>query len=96
MSDDFEWHGPEATAVVVRHQPAIAVYRNVDDDVVVRQRGDYPDEDQFVIVSMDCLPTLIAALQREITPAPPQRRLPAPSASPDPAPAPAGDLFGGR
>ncbi len=96
MSDTFEWHGDDATDIVIRHQRAVAIYRNDSDDLVIRQRADYPNEDQFIILTVENIPALIAALQREITPAPPQRRLPAPSASPDPAPAPAGDLFGGR
>lgn len=97
MSDDFDWHGPDATDVVVKHQPAVAVYRNTSEDVVIRQRADVPAEDQFVIVTVESIPALIAALQREITPAPPQRMLPPPAKPPAQSVSGApSDLFGGR
>jgi hypothetical protein len=76
MSDDFEWH--ESADVVIRHQPAVAMYLNCDDQVVIRQRADYPDDDQFVIIDQASLPRLIAGLQSYLAPVPGQRLLPAP------------------
>jgi hypothetical protein len=71
MSDDFEWH--ESADVVIRHQPAVAMYLNCDDQVVIRQRADYPDDDQFVIIDQASLPRLIAGLQSYLAPVPGQR-----------------------
>jgi hypothetical protein len=39
---------------VVRHQPAIAVYRNPHDEVVIRQQDQYDDShDHFVFITKD-------------------------------------------
>jgi hypothetical protein len=57
---DFDWYGA-SESVVVRHQPAIAIYLNPYDEVVVRQQGQY-DEDQWVYVSTENVPILARAM----------------------------------
>jgi hypothetical protein len=54
-SDDFNWNtAVDEGTVVVRHQPAIAVYTNPHDEVVIRQEGHYgPDEDQFIYLTRE-------------------------------------------
>lgn len=55
-TSEFDWHpdGEDAEDIIVRHQPAIAIYTNPRGDVVIRQEGHYgPEEDQFVYVSPD-------------------------------------------
>jgi hypothetical protein len=51
---DFDWN-PSRDAdhsIVVRGQPAIAVYLNPHDEVVIRQEGQYdPSDDHFVYVT---------------------------------------------
>ena len=46
---DFDWDDPEA--VVLREQPETAVYWNPKGELVIRQRRDYPDEDQFIYIA---------------------------------------------
>jgi hypothetical protein len=48
---DFDWYG-DSESVVVRHQPAIAVYLNPHGEVVIRQEGQY-DEDHWIYVTRD-------------------------------------------
>jgi hypothetical protein len=53
-AEHFDWNprGADADNIVVRAQPAVAVYLNPHGEVVVRQVGHYgPDEDQFVFVA---------------------------------------------
>jgi hypothetical protein len=54
-SPDFDWNprnDDDDHSIVVRGQPAIAVYLNSHDEVVIRQEGHYgPDEDNFVYVT---------------------------------------------
>ena len=63
-SSDFDWRSDEDKAcVVVHHQPAIAVYVNSRDAVVMRQEGHYgPDEDQCIYVIKDNVPRVVRAL----------------------------------
>jgi hypothetical protein len=65
-STRFNWDHEDC--VVVAEQPAIAVYRNTRDHVVIRSQALDPfDEDAFVFVtSPDALKVLIAALEREL------------------------------
>jgi hypothetical protein len=59
---EFDWHrDPD---VVVPHQSAIAVYFNPHGAVVIRQAGQYPDDDSWVVVRPENLSALIAALRR--------------------------------
>ena len=53
-SEHFDWNpnGENGGDIIVRHQPAIAIYLNPHGELVIRQEGYYgPDEDQFVFVS---------------------------------------------
>jgi hypothetical protein len=62
----FEWRNEDGTQtehVVVRHQPAIAVYLNPHDQVVIRQEGHYdPDEDQWIYIAPDNVPKVAQAI----------------------------------
>ncbi|MBX5008153.1 hypothetical protein [Rhizobium lentis] len=62
--ETFDWRGPE---VIIRTQPATAIYRNVHDAVVIRQESVTGYDDQFVFfATKDDVQTLINALDREI------------------------------
>lgn len=64
MRDDFDWTDDEV--VVVPDQPAVAVYTNPSGAVVIRQEGRYGvEEDHWVTVRPELMPTVIAALQRQ-------------------------------
>lgn len=55
-SPEFDWSPSKdgAHSIVVRHQPAIAVYLNPHDEVVVRQQDQYDEsDDHFVYVTRD-------------------------------------------
>lgn len=58
--EDFNWARDED--IVIRSQPAIAVYWNPRREVVIRRECEC-DEDQFVYVQPSFLPALIARLQ---------------------------------
>jgi hypothetical protein len=51
-SDDFNWYNKD-DSIVVRHQPATAVYTNPHGEVVVRQQDQYGDEDDFIYIAKD-------------------------------------------
>jgi hypothetical protein len=63
-SSEFDWRSAEdKECIVVRHQPAIAVYVNPRDEVFIRQEGHYgPEEDHWVYVTKDNVPKLVQAL----------------------------------
>jgi hypothetical protein len=48
--EDFDWSGEN---VVIRKQPATAIYFNPNGALVIRQQADYPDDDPFVYISAD-------------------------------------------
>ena len=55
-TSDFDWNPSNDTdhCIVVRHQPAIAVYANPHDEVVIRQQDQYDEsDDHFVYVTKD-------------------------------------------
>jgi hypothetical protein len=58
--DDFDWAHDES--VVVPAQPAIAVYINSREQVVIRAEGGDYGEDSFVVISVEHLPKVIAKL----------------------------------
>jgi len=65
MSEDFDWNpnGEDGDSIVVRHQPAIAVYFSPHGNLVIRQEGHYgPDEDQCICITEDNVPKLVQAL----------------------------------
>jgi hypothetical protein len=47
--DVFDWETDDC--VVLREQRATAVYRNKVGEVVIRQRGPWPEEDNFLYIS---------------------------------------------
>ena len=64
-SDRFDWRSDDS--IVLRHQPATAVYRNACNAVVIRQEGAGDEEDQFVILrDADAVRIVVAALQAEV------------------------------
>jgi hypothetical protein len=62
IPDDFDWSSNN-TDVAVRRQDAVAVYENVNGDVVVRRQADFnEDEDPILIINKACVPALVRAL----------------------------------
>jgi len=61
-SDDFSWS--DDTLVVVKRVDAIAVYRNPEGDIVIRQERRGGDEDHVVIVPGQYAYTLVESIQR--------------------------------
>jgi hypothetical protein len=55
-SDGFSWNG-DRVAIVIPEQWAIAVYKNSDGDVVIRQ-GQFPEEDDWIVVAALHAPAL--------------------------------------
>ena len=43
---EFDWH--DTDEVIVREQPAVAVYLNLAGDIVLRQQGDVFDDDAWI------------------------------------------------
>jgi hypothetical protein len=75
--DDFDWFDVAAN-IVVAHQAPIAVYTNPDDDIVIRQDGDYyRKDDAWVVVRRENARALAEAILAFAEPAP-QLALPAP------------------
>ena len=58
--DGFDWASGEC--VVIGKQAAIAVYENLAGAVVIREQGDYPEEDYCFVIQPANLRPLIAAL----------------------------------
>ena len=58
-SADFDWYNDDVIAV--REQRAIAVYFNPAGNIVIRQQA-WPDEDPFVVISLDNLMQVIDRL----------------------------------
>lgn len=84
MSDpDFDWNDV-ADDIVVAHQAPIAVYTNPDEDIVIRQDGDwYRRDDAWIVVRRENARRLAEAILAFAEPEP----APAPLALPAPAPA---------
>ena len=49
--DEFDWNDPNEDSIVLREQRATAVYRNRAGEVIIRQKGPWPDEDIFLYIS---------------------------------------------
>lgn len=63
--DDFDWDGVAAAGgKVVNQARETVVYLNADNDVVIRQRANYPDEpeDPFLVVPIYRVRALIDRL----------------------------------
>jgi hypothetical protein len=55
-SPEFNWNPSKDDdhSIVVRHQPAIAVYLNPHDEVVIRQQDQYDEsDDHFIYITRD-------------------------------------------
>lgn len=74
----FDWNGDES--IVLRTQPAVAVYPNNHGQIVIRQCDEYSDEDQIIVVNAESARTLVEAIMRELDDISPQLALPAPKA----------------
>lgn len=63
--DEFDWRTSEE--IVFRTAQGIAVYRNPDGDIVIRQQaGALEDEDTFIVVPYGRLELFILSLQNEL------------------------------
>lgn len=64
MSDNFNWNQLEPDAKVVNEARETAVYLNTGGDVVIRQRANWPDEqeDPFLIIPLYRVRALIDRL----------------------------------
>src|SRR5262245_1667216 len=59
---DFSWRSAEEDDfIVIRSQPAIAVYLNPNNAVVIRQEGHF-DEDHWIYITRENVPKLVHAL----------------------------------
>ena len=64
-SDNFDWRSDDS--IILRYQPATAVYRNACNTVVIRQEGAGYEDDQFVILrDAEAVNRLVAALHDEV------------------------------
>lgn len=66
MSDDFDWNALDNDERIVRPARETAAYLNSDGDVVIRQRREWPDEneDPFLVIPIHRIPALINRLDR--------------------------------
>ena len=64
MADEFDWNQLETGAKVVNEARETAVYLNSGGDVVIRQRKNWPDEqeDPFLVVPLYRVRALIDRL----------------------------------
>ena len=60
--DEFSWS--DETLIVVKRVDAIAVYRNPEGDIVIRQERRGGDEDNIVIVPAQSAYTVVESVQR--------------------------------
>jgi hypothetical protein len=79
--DDFDWGEARESPFFIPLQQPTAVYLNCDSDLVIRQMGDYGDDDVFVVIAKDNVSRLLAAIRSTmgIEPAAPVPLLPKPS-----------------
>jgi hypothetical protein len=61
-SNDFSWS--DEALIVVKRVDAIAVYKNPQGDIVIRQESRAGDEDNIVIVPAQYAYTLVESMQR--------------------------------
>ena len=64
MSDSFDWNQVDKDAKVVNEARETIVYLNTNNDVVIRQRASYPDEqeDPFLVIPIHRVRALIDRL----------------------------------
>lgn len=65
MSESWNWDDPKTGSVVVKSVQAVAVYTNVNGDVVIRQQDSMGEEDSLIIVPKASITSLVAALKAE-------------------------------
>jgi hypothetical protein len=66
-SHEFNWYSDEDTDhIVVRQQPATAVYISPYNEVVIRQQGDYRDDDHWVHLTKDNAARVASAILKAI------------------------------
>jgi hypothetical protein len=58
----FPWNDPQS--VIVKQVDAIAVYRNSDGDIEIRQRRPMANEDPCIVVPAEEAENLIGAIRR--------------------------------
>ncbi len=63
MSDNFDWDNVDGARVVNEARETV-VYLNTKNDVVIRQRADWPheEEDPFLVIPLYRVPALIQRL----------------------------------
>jgi len=59
--NNFNWND-EADHTVVTRQLAVAVYRNLDGEIVVRQEGYLGEEDHFIVLNNDAARAVARAI----------------------------------
>jgi hypothetical protein len=64
----FPWNDPQS--VIVKQVDAIAVYRNSDGDIVIRQHRPMANEDPCIVVPPEEVENLIEAIHRGMKAAP--------------------------
>lgn len=64
MSKQFDWSDKES--VVVQAVSAIAVYRNIDEDFVIRQQDTLGEEDSVIVIPQDRVMDILHAFQAEV------------------------------
>ncbi len=60
--NEFDWFR-DREDIVVRQQMPIAVYHNPHGDVVIRQQGDFYEDDKWIVIERHNLVPLISRLQ---------------------------------
>ncbi|MDB5822203.1 MAG: hypothetical protein JWR21_907 [Herminiimonas sp.] len=64
---DFNWRGEqERSDVIVSRVDAIAVYRNEDGDIVIRQQGQMGEDDSTIVIPVMHAKSLLEAIQGQI------------------------------
>jgi hypothetical protein len=66
QTNDFSWSDPRA--IVVKRVDAIAVYKNGDGDLVIRQENPSGEADRIVIVPAQYAYTVLEAMQQQLKP----------------------------
>ena len=64
QTNDFSWSDPRS--VVVKRVDAIAVYKNRDGDLVIRQENPTGEDDRIVVVPAQYAYTVLEAMQQQL------------------------------
>ena len=65
-TNDFSWSDPRS--IVVKRVDAIAVYKNGDGDLVIRQENPTGEIDRIVVVPAQYAYTVLEAMQQQLKP----------------------------